>query len=145
MHVTGISAANVLRGTVASLRERALHATLAVSIGGPIVRVDVPMGPVRHQRIAEDDEVLLVFKTTDVILGGRGARWLPVSVASQIDGVVRSISVESPGIEALVEVEVTPGVTIAASVDPEMFDDLGIETGRPVLVLITDCDVMPAR
>lgn len=137
-----LCAANEIEGSVCSIREHALHATLAVSVGQSIVRVDVPMGPVRHARVAEDDRVLLSFKSSDVILGD-SQRTLPVSIASQVPGTVVSVDVDETDAVALVEVEVAPGVLLAADVDADFLDELGVVVGGRVMALITACDVMP--
>jgi molybdopterin-binding protein len=64
-----LSARNQLKGTVKSVRAGTIMAEVVVDIGGQDVVAAVTRGSVEGLQIAEGDDVIVVIKATEVMLG----------------------------------------------------------------------------
>jgi molybdopterin-binding protein len=64
-----LSARNQLKGTVKSVKTGTIMAEVVVDIGGQDVVAAVTRGSVEGLQIAEGDDVIVVIKATEVMLG----------------------------------------------------------------------------
>lgn len=64
-----LSARNQLKGTVKSVKTGTIMAEVVVDIGGQDVVAAVTRGSVEGLQVAEGDDVIVVIKATEVMLG----------------------------------------------------------------------------
>lgn len=64
-----ISARNVIKGTVVSVAEGVVTATVRVDIGGQIITSSITMDSFKELEIAPGMEVYAVIKASDVMIG----------------------------------------------------------------------------
>ena len=64
-----LSARNQLKGTVKSVKTGTIMAEVVVDIGGQDVVAAVTRGSVEVLQVAEGDDVIVVIKATEVMLG----------------------------------------------------------------------------
>ena len=64
-----LSTRNQLKGTVKSVKTGTIMAEVVVDIGGQDVVAAITRGSVEHLGLAEGDEVVVLVKATEVMIG----------------------------------------------------------------------------
>ena len=64
-----ISARNQIRGTVVSIRPGAVNGAVKVDVGGQLVTASITEEAIADLALAEGDEVVVLIKASDVMIG----------------------------------------------------------------------------
>ena len=137
-----LSTRNQLDGTVTDVRLGTIMAEVTVDIGGQIVVAEVTRGGVERLGLEPRDDVTVLIKATEVMLGKGSAAFENLTIRNQIPGKVTQVVVGS------VMAEVTVAVAdehVVAAVTRTSVDRLGFSEGEDVVVLVKATDVTLAK
>lgn len=128
-----ISARNVFKGTVVSVKEGPINAEVEVSTAaGDTIIATVTEASLQSLELAAGKEVVVVVKAPWVTLLS-GTPEYRFSARNQLSGTVGSLV---PGaVNSLVNVLLASGATISAIVTNDAVGDMGLAEGTPVVAL----------
>ena len=132
-----LSARNQIKGTVASVKEGAVNAVVAIECGTATIKADITMEAVRELGLAEGVEAYAVIKATNVMFA---TEKLPgLSARNQIEGTVVALTEGAVNGRVTIEAE---GVRISGTITNEAIEDLGLAVGSQAVAIVKATDVL---
>ena len=136
-----ISARNMIKGTVKTVKEGAVNAVVVICRGNhnPI-KADITMAAVEELGLAEGKECYAVVKASNVMVATQKIEG--VSARNQIEGTV--VDVNEGAVNGHVTIEDADGVKVTASITNESIQSLGLAVGGTAVAIVKATDVMVA-
>ena len=136
-----ISARNIIKGTVKSVKEGAVNAVVTICRGNHNpVKANITMDAVRELGLEEGKECYAVVKATNVMFAAD--QLAGISARTQIEGTV--VKVEEGAVNGHVTIEDADGVRISGSITNEAIEALGLAEGKTAVAIVKSTDVLVA-
>ena len=136
-----ISARNIIKGTVKSVKEGAVNAVVTICRGNHNpVKANITMDAVRELGLEEGKECYAVVKATNVMFAAE--KLAGISARNQIEGTV--VKVEEGAVNGHVTIEDADGVRISGSITNEAIEALGLAEGKTAVAIVKSTDVLVA-
>lgn len=135
-----VSARNIFKGPIKTIKEGIVNAEVAVAIGGTDVLVAVvTMESVRTLELAPGKEVIALVKAPWVMLMSDGSD-IRLSARNSLTGTVKSV--ETGTVNAEVTISLPGGSEVASVVTKEAATELGLKPGTTVTAVIKASNVI---
>jgi molybdate transport system regulatory protein len=134
-----LSTRNQLHGTVTDVKLGTVMAEVIVDIGGRTVVAEVTRGGVERLELEQGDDVTVLFKATEAMLGKGSSAFESLTIRNQIPGKVTAVAMGSVMAEVTIAVG---GDQVVAAVTRNSVDRLGLGEGDNVVVLVKATEVM---
>jgi len=119
-----------------------IMAEVTTDVGGQTVVAEITRRGVEHLRLEPGDDVTVLIKATEVMLGKGSAVFEGLTTRNQIPGKVTGVTLGS----VMAEVTVAVGSdNVVAAVTRNSVDRLGLAEGDDVVVLVKATEVMLAK
>lgn len=133
-----LSARNQLKGTIKSVQDGAVNASVAIeTIGGDVITASITMDAVKELGLAEGKEAVAVIKASEVLIG---IGELKLSARNQISCTVAEI--KEGAVNAVVVLNTQGGGTITSTITLASCSELGLLKGTEVKAVIKASSVM---
>lgn len=135
-----LSARNQIKGSVVSIKEGAVNASVTLNIGeGNTITSTISLDAVKELGLSVGHEAIAIIKATSVLIGIGN---LKLSARNQIKGSV--VSIKEGAVNAVVALEIGSGVILTSTISLAAIKELELTVGSEATAVIKATSVLLA-
>lgn len=135
-----ISARNILKGTITSVKEGAVNGVVAIDLGDETVKADITMEAIESLGLVEGKEAYAIVKASSVMFAAGSQKIAGISARNQLPGTV--VEVKKGAVNGHVTLQTTAGARVKGSITNEAIESLELAEGKPAVAIIKSTEVM---
>ena len=135
-----LSARNQVKGSVISIKEGAVNASVTLNIGNEnTLTSTISLDAVRDLELSVGSEATAIIKATSVLIGNGD---LKLSARNQLKGSV--VSIKEGAVNAVVTLEIGTGVILTSTISLAAVKELELSVGSEAVAIIKATSVLIA-
>lgn len=135
-----LSARNQIKGSVISIKEGAVNASVTLNIGeGNTITSTISLDAVKELGLAIGNEAIAIVKATSVLIGVGNFK---LSARNQLKGSV--VSIKDGAVNTIVALEIGSGTIISSTISLDAVKELELAVGSEVTAIIKATSVLIA-
>ncbi len=132
-----LSARNNVKGEVCEVKKGVVNGLVKIKTGNEVITANISLESIENLGLVQGKAATAVIKATEVMIATEKAK---LSVRNQISGKITEI--KKGAVNGIVKVDADCGAKFTSTISIDSIEDLGLEVGKTVYVVIKATSVM---